>query len=104
MIDNTSVAVEVELARKSTARLSAILELHAMARARKNRRRHLWCGSTRTCRRVEQLAEPHGLTIACGRIWVQTFACGSGSIGSRGEHLDVRQQTRQSVVAVIRRV
>ncbi|MBV9002872.1 MAG: hypothetical protein JO304_27705 [Solirubrobacterales bacterium] len=57
VIDGAPVAVEVELARKSSARLSAILELHTLWRMQGRTGGVLYvCGTARGCERVQRLA------------------------------------------------
>ena len=73
VIEGTSVAVEVELARKSAARLSAILELHALWRSQgKTGGVAYVCGGPRAGERVQQLAERHGLSRGTGGLGVRT--------------------------------
>jgi hypothetical protein len=74
-IDGTPVAVEVELARKSSARLAAILELHALWRSQGKTGGVLYvCGSTVVCDRVQRVAERHGLTRGAGGLGLRTLA------------------------------
>ncbi|MBV9195233.1 MAG: hypothetical protein JO168_13895 [Solirubrobacterales bacterium] len=74
VIDGTSVAVEVELARKSSARLSAILELHALWRWQGKTAGVMYvCGSPLACERVERVAERRGLTRGIGGLGVRTL-------------------------------
>jgi hypothetical protein len=73
-IDGTPVAVEVELARKSAARLSAILELHALWRSQGKTGGVLYvCGTGRDCERVQRLAERHGLCRGKGGLGLRTL-------------------------------
>ncbi len=72
-IDGTPVAVEVELARKSSARLSAILELHALWRVQGKTGGVLYvCGTQRSCERVRRIGERHGLTRGKGGLGLRT--------------------------------
>jgi hypothetical protein len=74
-IDGTPVAVEVELARKSGARLAAILELHALWRSQGKTGGVLYvCGSALVCDRVQRIAERHGLTRGTGGLGLRTLA------------------------------
>ena len=74
VIEHTPVAVEVELARKSSARLAAIVELHALWRLQGKIGGVLYvCGSERAAERVERVAERHGLTRGRGGLGLRTL-------------------------------
>jgi hypothetical protein len=74
-INGTPVAVEVELARKPSARLAAILELHALRRSQGKTGGVLFvCGSALVCDRVQRVAERHGLTRGTGGLGLRTLA------------------------------
>jgi hypothetical protein len=75
VIDETPVTVEVELARKSSSRLSAILELHALWRLQGKTGGVVYvCGSERTGSRVRRIAERHGLSRGSGGLGLRTLA------------------------------
>jgi hypothetical protein len=60
--DDTRVAVEVELARKSTPRLKAIVALHARWRAAGSTGGVIYvCGDQQGCDRVQEIAASKGL-------------------------------------------
>ena len=74
VIDGTPLAVEVELARKSSARLTAILELHALWRSQGKTAGVMYvCGSVRGGERVQRVAERHGLTRGTGGLGLRTL-------------------------------
>jgi hypothetical protein len=74
VIEQTPVAVEVELARKSSARLSAILELHALWRSQGKTGGVMYiCGTNRTAERVERAAQRHGLSRGRGGLGLRTL-------------------------------
>jgi hypothetical protein len=74
-INGTPVAVEVELARRSSARLAAILELHALWRSQgKSGGVPYVCGNALACYRVQRVAERHGLTRGTGGLGLRTLA------------------------------
>jgi hypothetical protein len=68
------VAVEVEIVRKLPARLSAILELHALWRLRgKTGGVTYVCVNARAGERVQRLAQPHGLSRGKGGLGLRTL-------------------------------
>jgi hypothetical protein len=74
MIDGTAVAVEVELARKSTPRVSAILALHALWRAQgKTAGVTYICANHRACERIQRLGARHGLARGKGGLGLRTL-------------------------------
>jgi hypothetical protein len=82
------VAIEVELARKATARLEAVLGLYARWRAGGQAGGLIYvCADQSGCERIRELGAPRGLTTDRGG-------------GLRVERLDViREQALEAVVA-----
>lgn len=73
-VDEVPVAVEVELARKSTARLSAVLELQALWRSQgKTGGVTYVCANKLVCERVQRIAARHGLTRGTGGLGLRTL-------------------------------
>lgn len=70
------LAVEVELARKSTARLEAIIDLHGRWRAAGTTRGVLYvCGDQSGCERIQELGTERGLsTDRHGGLRIETLA------------------------------
>lgn len=67
LVAGRRIAVEVELARKSTARLNGILELHARWYASGHTAGVIYvCAESRVSERVVELADSHGLGVEKG--------------------------------------
>lgn len=67
LVDGVRVAVEVELARKSTPRLEAIVALHARWRAAGKTSGVIYvCGDQQGCDRVQEVAARRGLGAGRG--------------------------------------
>jgi hypothetical protein len=73
VIEGIPVAVEVELQRKSSSRLEAILSLHALWRRQEKTGGVLYVvDSPRGVQRVQHLAERQGLTRGVGGLGLRT--------------------------------
>lgn len=90
-IDGVPVAVEVEIQRKSSARLQAILELHALWRSQEKSGGVLYvCGTERGCERIQRIAERHGLSRGAGGLGLRTIGeiqAGTRELAGRAERV-----------------